>query len=305
MEGLDLVRQLEERGYKGRVVPAHHIHDLREEFEEHYKQGLIDEGLRKEYLSSFAFDLPASLPEARSLIVVAVPQPQVRFIFSRDGKSLSTLVPPTYVHAAKTDESVKDALAEMLAPDGYRVELAALPKKLTAVRSGLAAYGKNNITYVPGMGSFHRPVVLYSDLPCREDGWRDSEVMAACENCSACLRNCPVEAISSDRFLLHAERCIVYHNEMPGDVPFPAWIDAAWHNSLVGCMRCQNVCPENKDFWQWVEEGTEFSEEETELLLEGVSLDRLSAAIREKLERADLARHADLLPRNLSALFAQ
>jgi epoxyqueuosine reductase len=185
------------------------------------------------------------------------------------------------------------------------VARAVLPKKLLAVRSGLATYGRNNITYVPGMGSFYRLAAFYSDLPCQKDSWREAQMMAACENCSACLRNCPTGAISADRFLLHAERCIVYHNEQPGDVPFPRWMDPSWHNCLIGCMRCQNVCPQDKELWQWVEEGAEFSEQETALLLEGGPLEQLPAATMEKLEHADLARHAGPLPRNLSVLLSQ
>ena len=127
-------------------------------------------------------------------------------------------------------------------------------------------------------------------------------MMAACENCSACRRNCPSGAISAERFLLYAERCITYHNEHPSDVPFPAWLDPSWHNCLLGCMYCQNVCPQNRDFWSWVEEGAEFSEKETGLFLQGVPLEQLPAATAEKLEWLELTEYADVLPRNLRAL---
>jgi epoxyqueuosine reductase len=196
---------------------------------------------------------------------------------------------------------------EILEPAGYRVAKAVLPKKLLAVRSGLAAYGKNNITYVHGLGSFHRLVVFYSDLPCDPsagsgDDWREPEMMERCEKCIACLRHCPAGAITSERFLLHAERCITFHNEQPSDVPFPAWFDASWHNCLVGCLHCQSICPENRDFLAWVEEGAEFSSEETTLLVEGVPLDQLPAETIRKLEQSDLVGLLDSLPRNLQLL---
>jgi epoxyqueuosine reductase len=41
------------------------------------------------------------------------------------------------------------------------VALSLLPLKSLAVRSGLAAYGRNNVCYVPGMGSFLELVGLY------------------------------------------------------------------------------------------------------------------------------------------------
>ena len=125
-------------------------------------------------------------------------------------------------------------LAEVLESGGYRAAKAVLPKKLLAVRSGLAAYGKNNITYVPGMGSFHGLVAVFSDLPAPEGTWRDAEMMEACHKCAACRRHCPTGAIDADRFLLRAERCLTFHNEKPVDVPFPGWIDAAWQAGEPG-----------------------------------------------------------------------
>lgn len=104
------------------------------------------------------------------------------------------------------------------------------------MRSGLAEYGKNNICYVSGMGSFLQIVAAYSDLPCSEDGWREPVMMKSCDGCDLCRRVCPTGAIPSDRFLLRGERCIVYHNEKRGDVPFPDWMAASWHNCLIGCM---------------------------------------------------------------------
>jgi len=211
------------------------------------------------------------------------------------------IIPPTYFEQ-KTGNRVRELLARVLEPVGYRVTEAVLPKKLLAVRSGLAAYGKNNISYVPGMGSFYGLVVVYSDLPAQEDHWRKPQMMESCRNCSACLRHCPVGAITSDRFLLRAERCITFHNEKPGDVPFPAWIDPSWHNCLIGCLHCQRVCPQNREFLHWVEERVQFSQEETALLLQGVALDQLPPATAKKLEQSDVIELLDVLPRNLGVL---
>jgi epoxyqueuosine reductase len=170
-----------------------------------------------------------------------------------------------------------------------------------AARSGLGAYGRNNVCYVEGLGSFHRPVALISDLPCPEDTWQEARMMERCQTCQACIRACPTGAITAERFLLHAERCLTFRNEKPGSVPFPAWVDPAWHNCLVGCMICQRVCPENKEVLGWIEEGAEFSQEETALLLEGVPSDQLPDALTEKLAQWDLVDLLDILPRNLGA----
>jgi len=313
----ELFSQLKERGYKGRIVSIQYLGDLQEEIEGRYREGLFDQELYQTYLAAFTFCPPDSLPEARSIIVVAVPQPQTRVTFTWNGERVRFIIPPTYFEQG-TENRVRELLARVLEPVGYRLAEAVLPKKLLAVRSGLAAYGKNNISYVPGMGSFYGLVVVYSDLPAQEDHWREPQMMESCRNCSACLRHCPVGAISSaapslrsglrlrtgtsERFLLRAERCITFHNEKPGDVPFPAWIDPSWHNCLIGCLHCQRVCPQNREFLHWVEEGVEFSQEETALLLQGVALDQLPPATAKKLEQSDLIELLDVLPRNLGVL---
>jgi epoxyqueuosine reductase len=124
--------------------------------------------------------------------------------------------------------------------------------------------------------------------------------MKECDSCKACLNACPTRAIVPDRFLIHAERCITFLNE--GTEEFPEWLDPSWHNSLVGCMRCQLVCPVNKRFVKWVEEGETFNAAETEIILSGVPLDRIPPDTADKLNRSYMAEYLDVLPRNLRAL---
>ncbi len=296
------VSQLEEQGYQARIVPIQRLHDLQEEIERRYRQGFFDEQFYQESLTSFDFNPPDDLPGARSLIIVAVPRPQFELFFNWRGKTLSALVPSFYLRWPEAERRLVDSLARILAPSGQRAVRANLPEKLLAARSGLGQYGKNNVCYVAGMGSFHRLAAFYSDLACQQDDWHELHVMERCQNCSACLRKCPTGAITTERFVIHAQRCITWHNEQPGDVPFPTWLEPEWHNCLIGCSRCQNYCPQNKDFWQWIERGAEFSEAETALLLEGVSPAQLPAATAEKLASLNLAQYAALLPRNLDAL---
>jgi epoxyqueuosine reductase len=265
-------------------------------------QGLLDEELYQECLADFAFTPPEDVPGARSLIVVAFPDPQVRFTFNWGGHDVPVVVPPTYLHWRRNDQQVEKALAELLEPEGYRVAQAVVPKKLLAVCSGLAAYGLNSITYVENLGSFHRLAAFCSDLGCERDQWREASVMERCGQCLRCARSCPTGAIEPERHLPRAERCITFRNEKPGQVAFPQWVESSWHDSLVGCMHCQRVCPENRGVLEWYEEGARFSEEETRLLLTGVPAAELPAALAEKLGRWDLLELLDLLPRNLAVL---
>jgi epoxyqueuosine reductase len=299
----ELLLHLANRDYKGCIVSIRHLAELREEIKERYSQGSFDEEFYRLRLSFFEFKVPETLPEAKSIIVVAVPRPQAQATFTFGGEKKTLIIPPTYVANEQTRNSVIDFLTGILKEKGYKTTRTVLPLKLLAVRSGLAEYGRNNISYVSGMGSFFQLVAVYSDLPCREDSWREVRMMRQCEHCQACRRSCPTGAISSDRFLLHADRCIVFHNEKRGDVPFPGWISPSWHNCLVGCLHCQRVCPEDAGFMNWIVEKEEFSQEETELLLRGAS--SLSSATLEKLRNLDLADpdSLDSLPRNLSAFF--
>ena len=299
----ELLFQLTGRDCEGRVVSVRRLPELQEEIEGRFRRGLFDREFYQERLAWFDFRIPGSLPEALSVIVVAVPRPQSQAVFTWDGKSRALLLPPTYVAYEETRKRVEDFLAGILEPKGYRIAPSKLPLKLLAVRSGLGWYGRNNICYVSGMGSFLQLVAVYSDLPCQKDDWREAQMMESCQNCSACRQHCPTGAIPSDRFLLRAERCIVFHNEKPGDIPFPAWMNPSWHNCVVGCLNCQNVCPQNKDFLQWIEGKEEFSEEETALLLEGVPRDHLPAATVRKLEQLDLNEYLDSLRRNLGVFF--
>lgn len=299
----ELHSSLEEKGYRGRTVSVEHLRDLEEVIEGSRRSGLLNEELYREYLTGLVYKPPDVLREARSLIVVAVPQPQIRVTFTWRAESWPVTIPPTYADYREADKRVGDILSRILNPEGYRVEKAALPLKTLAVRSGLGDYGRNNICYVPGMGSFHRLVAFYTDLPYPEDSWREPQMAKNCQSCQACIDICPTAAITGDRFLIHAERCLTFHNERRGE--FPAWIDPSWHNCLVGCFRCQIACPQNVRFLEWIEGDRVFSEEETSLILEYVPSDRLPLETVKKLERLDLIEYLDVLPRNLRMLLRQ
>ena len=286
------------QGFQGKIVPIEHVKELETEIMTRYQKGLLDPDLYDAYLASFDFACKQKLKDARSLIIVSVPQPQVKVTFFRDDKSCPVVIPPTYYFAI--DNEVTDRLKAILEPQGYQLQKVRLPDKLLAVRSGLAQYGKNNITYVKGMGSFQRPVVFISDYPCEEDSWGKATVLEHCENCSACLKACPTNAIVSDRFQLYAERCLTFHNER--SEAFPQWLSPSWHNCLVGCMICQKVCPANKDVVKWIEAGATFDNEETDLILNGVSKERLPPETLEKLKGLDIMSYYDVLGRNLKAL---
>jgi epoxyqueuosine reductase len=291
------------RGYVAHVIPIHRLENLKDEIEHHYQRGMFNAEFFQERLARFNFDQATDLPEAKSIIIVAIPSPQTGVLFHWNSKSKTLILPPTYVGYSTLPVKIEILVNEILNPMGYHaMKTLNFPVKPLAVHSGLAEYGRNNITYVEGMGSFHHLFAFYSDMPCEQDDWREMKMLERCTHCRACIIKCPTGAIGEDRFLLHAERCLSFHNEKPADVPFPAWIDPSWHNSIYGCMVCQRYCPEDKKFKDWVEMRAEFSKEETALLLDERSNGALPAVIMEKLDRLELVESLDVLPRNLGVL---
>jgi epoxyqueuosine reductase len=301
----ELLADLSGRGYQARLVSIDHVALLREQLDGLRRKGLFDDAFFQERLAWFRFQAPENLPRAQSVIVAAIHRPQTRAIFTLKGDRRTLIVPPTYTSYDSVQEQFEHAVAEILGTKGFSFARTMLPLKQLAVRSGLGQYGRNNICYVSGFGSFLQLVAVYSDLRCEEDVWREPVMMESCEGCELCRRACPTGAISSDRFLLRGERCIVFHNEKRGDVPFPDWMAASWHNCVIGCMYCQRVCPVNKDFIRWVGEEEEFSEEETALLLQGVPQEKLSATTLRKLEHLSLVDYFNCLPRNLRVFFSK
>jgi epoxyqueuosine reductase len=288
---------LENNGFVGRIVSIKHLKTLKEEIQTPHNKGTIDDVFYNERLVNFNFTIPDSSPEIKSIIITSAPQPLQKVSFEYQEKRYNLTVPPTYSY--KTDKIIENLITSVIKPKGYRLYSARLPLKLLAVHSGLARYGKNNITYVDNTGSFNRLEAFYSDIPVDKDNWGTCKILEHCENCSVCIKKCPTGAITPDRFILKAERCITFHNERLNN--FPEWIENSWHNCLIGCMICQSACPANKKVRSWIEDSESFNDEETGLILNG-DRQKLTYIIEKKLEKLDLLEDFDLIPRNLSVL---
>ncbi len=301
----ELQQRLADADFKSSIVSVQHLPYLQCDLENLLEQRILDRDFYDEIVSRYGlhwnFEPPADLPAASSIIVTAVPQPKVSVSFELSGETYDVIIPPTYLH--DTDAKALDIMSHHLESHGYNVCDALIPGKLLSVHSGLARYGKNNIAYIDGWGSYFRLRTFFSDIPCATDSWQEVKMMELCKKCNACIKKCPANAILKDRFLIDATRCITYWNE--GEDEFPEWIDPAWHNCLIGCMICQDVCPANKNCTKWIVPGGEFSEEETEMILKGISKDKLPLETIEKLKKLSLLDDCDLLSRNLGVLIHQ
>ncbi len=304
MQGLNeaLKRELQKNGLMVRITSVDHINELEREIARLREQSLLEEGFYNENLHWLDYDYKAAMPDAQSVIVVSKRQYTTFLNFKHKGKSYRVPEPPTYVYS-NLRAGVEEILSGVLSPCGFHIKKASLPQKLLAVRTGLGMYGRNNICYIDGMGSFHRIFAFYSDMPAASDDWQEVRVMPECGTCKACIKACPAKCIDGGRFLIRADRCITRYNEAEGE--FPEWLQDSWHNSVVGCMSCQAACPRNRDFMDKIDEEVDFTSEETDAILESVPEELLPDSLRQKLAALDLIEYYGILGRNLSALFAK
>jgi epoxyqueuosine reductase len=297
-----LQKDLEQAGYPARIVSITHLEDLRKEIESLLDSGVVQKSLYQEELKYWKFDYSSECPDAQSLVIVAMPQPIVKMRLSWQRKQHEIITPPTYDF--KKHHLVTDLIEKVLEPEGYQLKRASVPQKLLAVHSGLSEYGRNNVSYIPGYGSYCRLMSFISDLPCTHDNWQPQplKMMQACNNCQACIKNCPTKAINPERFIINIDRCLTYWNEYPD--PIPEWIDKESHNALVGCMRCQEVCPQNAKHAQTVIIDHPYSEEELSLILSNIEMDKLPPKLVDTLKELghDYSYREKTFARNLQLL---
>ena len=299
MEISQTVREaLQAAGYQAVTVSVDHLVEVQSAVARLVERGIVDKRLSEDW--RFYLKKSDGLAGAQTIIIVAIPQPVIRFSFHWQGAKHPAEIAPGYI--AEVDVSrAMEIVRGMLEPAGYTAARASLALKTLAVRSGLAEYGRNNLAYVSGMGSFLRLIAFYSDCPCGDDSWGGYRTMSACSGCSICLDNCPTAAVTSERFLIHAENCLGFLGRRQPDFPYWVRLQPEWDNAFIGCMRCQSVCPVNKDFIDNIVEGPSFTETETGRILEAVPADDLPPDTRDKL--ADIAVHVyPLLSCNLREL---
>lgn len=151
------------------------------------------------------------------------------------------------------------------------------------------------------MGSFLTLIAYFSSIPCTEDPWYPIRSMSACNQCTSCLNNCPTGAIRKERFLIDNELCLSYFNERADD--FPEWLPKSAHHCLYDCLKCQIICPKNKDYINNVIGPLEFDEAETDLLLSGRTMEEFPHKLRDKVQFLDMSSWLPAIPRNMRILF--
>lgn len=295
-----LLTKLQQNNCKAAIIPIHLLINLQQEMDELYNSGILSKNLIHKYLRHFYYDYSEVFPNAQSILITAVPQPMTILRFTYRKKEQRIVVPPTYIYT-EAEKLVFNIVENELKKENYSFIRGNLPLKILAVRSGLSQYGRNNISYISGMGSFYRLTALISDMPCDNATWQDIQMMPHCDNCWACLNNCPTKCIDIKQKIIDASRCLTYINE--NSEPFPVWINGNWHNSLVGCIRCQLACPQNRNQNMLTDYRDILDESDIDELLHANDFTKLPSKLCEALKKINLNDYEIItLQRNLKAL---
>lgn len=282
---MDFGNEIPDSIYQYRVMSTKHLRELKNDFETLDIEGRVSKNsvFRSYIKQQQPHHLPDSLADAKSVIVLAVFVPLMKADFHHQGTTHEILVPHYYDDGITEDQLKNTILNRIIGNQEYRVvnaKMHVLLKRL-AVRTGLGKYGRNNLCYVDGMGSFLRLFAFFTDFEFDEDNWNEIEMMEHCTDCNVCLKQCPTASISEDNFVINVERCLSLYNEVPGG--FPNWVDSDSHNALMGCMRCQLPCPGNREVVKKTQKLYPVSEQETKKILDGCPDDELIHSLSKKL----------------------
>lgn len=269
----DLKALAELNGDKLEVVSMDRLKSLQEEITQFQKETELNSFQEWIINNCYKFE---DIPEiARSVIIVAVSHAAYANItFTKNGKKYKM-----YGHVDSRLDKAIEYTMNAVRNAGYAIDVEMrLPLKRLAVQSSLAKYGRNNITYVKGMGSYFAYVAFVTDMPCEEDSWRGVTASSECENCDVCIRNCPTGAIRKDSFLIDNQRCLSALNEDERD--FPVWLTQSAHHTPYDCLKCQVKCPMNAGNWEIPD--VFFDEAETERILGGAPYEDTSSELKKK-----------------------
>jgi epoxyqueuosine reductase len=287
-----------EHGDRLKVISIEHLKELREIIENFKEQEELNDFQKWIVTGLYQFETPEEAFKVNSIILIAIHHPfYAKVDFIKEGKK-NTFLSLVRSDFNKTEEYVRKFVEE----NKYSIKASSnLPLKRLGAHSGLAKYGRNNITYVDGLGSNFSYAAYFSDMLCEEDTWGEVKNAEICNKCNLCMENCPTGAIRKDRFLIDNQRCLSCINEAPGE--FPAWIPVTAHHTLYDCLICQRICPMNHAQIDKIIDCISFTEEETNMLLDGKPIDTFSKEFKTKIYTLGIDEWYASIPRNLKTLF--
>lgn len=123
------------------------------------------------------------------------------------------------------------------------VDTAPVMERSLAAAAGIGFIGKSNLLILPGYGSYFYLAEIFTTAAIPFD---PVEPLAGqCGPCTLCLDACPTGALEKP-FLLDAAKCLSYltveYKGILGDD-----VSQGMGKCFLGCDRCQEVCPFNKE----------------------------------------------------------
>jgi len=300
IDSQSFARAMAKHNVQYRIVPITRVGDVYNEVMETIGNRIDNPDFARYLTPIHRYKDMNNFPGMKSVIVASKYNPCHTVSFTLKGQVKNVFVPPGYVHFYTKQSDLQGIISYELAELGFSCERIILPVKLLAVRSGLAKYGRNNISYTPESGSFHFLASFISDLPPETDVWNELELLSECSGCSICSESCPTAVIRDDRFLVHCENCITLFNRNPGI--FPDWFKPELLNSLVGCIKCQLACPANQRVKGEIIAMEGFTWQETDTLLSNSDFNQLPAELQEKFTQFGFPELHPIILRNIKAL---
>jgi len=200
------------RGYGLAVADSAVVGSVRRKLEDRRASGLIDAAFFEEYLAKFRYLEGSSIKGPKWVIMVTVPSPTSVLSFKLAGRTIDALIPPTYVRYNAIFQVVLDDMTRNALGGHIEAEILKAPLKSLAVHMGLVSYGRNNISYAAGLGSYYQLCAYL--VGTRERLAKGSHKagepetrLDRCPTCTACVKACPTGAIREDRVLISYERC--------------------------------------------------------------------------------------------------
>lgn len=119
------------------------------------------------------------------------------------------------------------------------VDSSSVLEKAWASRAGLGWQGKHSVLVNNKIGSFFFIGGIFSTVELEYD----QPTSDRCGSCNLCIEACPTKAINDNR-TVDARRCIAYLT-IDNRVPVAEEDVEKLGGRIVGCDRCQEVCPWN------------------------------------------------------------
>ncbi len=296
-----------ERGYRIAFGGIAALSDAERDLKHRRATGELDAEFDRSQLAFFRFAPTDTAVAPTGIVMLAVPRPAHRLVFELPIGAMETLLPPTYLRFSLFAEEMRREIVAAIPGLQGHLGILTAPLKSIASRLGLAQYGRNNVTYITGLGSYYQLVGYATDVELHlPQDWQPQapRLMAECEKCKVCRAVCPTGAIGEDRMLLHAERCITLATEQGGTLA--AKLPTKRYRCLFGCLECQRACPVNGGGPPIESAGVTFTAPETAAILEPQAQhdEGVRRSVRKKLDALHLTEEP-LIGRNLRALLGE